>query len=486
MPGYMRSNIIGQGFVIGGLKRRNNNIMSIIENIPSSFRDPSGNLFYYNGTLYRKIHYSYKENYDHLVSSGLYEVLCSNKYLIEHKEVVPDELPLTDIYKIIKPDIIEFVSYPYEWCFSQLKHAALLTLNIQKIALNYGMSLKDCSAYNVQFKNGKPIFIDTLSFEKYEEGKPWVAYRQFCQHFLGPLSLMSFKDVRLGQLLRIYIDGIPLDLASSLLPYRTLLKVGMLMHIHLHARSQKRFENKTIQKEKYKMSRSSFVALVDNLESSVNRLNWEPKGTEWSDYYEFSNYSGIAIKHKEKVIGEIFDKFDPGVVWDLGANDGFFSRLIANKAKNVVSFDIDPACVEKNYLNCIKNGETRILPILMDLTNPSACIGWQNKERFSLFDRANADTVIALALIHHLAISNNIPFDSVADFFQKICRFLVVEFIPKSDSQVKKLLSVRADVFSNYSLTMFENGFKNYFAVLESVKIEDSGRILFLMKRIRD
>jgi len=460
--------------------------MGIIENIPSSFRDPSGNLLRHNGTLYRKINHSYKENYDHLINSGLYEVLYNNKYLVEHEEAELDELSPIGAYKIIKPEIVEFVSYPYEWCFSQLKHAALLTLNIQKIALDYGMSLKDCSAYNVQFKNSKPIFIDTLSFEKYREGSPWVAYRQFCQHFLGPLSLMSFKDVRLGQLLREHIDGIPLDLVHSILPQRTRFIFGLLFHIHLHAHSQKKYQNKTIQKNKYKMSRSSLLGLIGNLESLTEKINWIPKGTEWADYYEFSNYSDIAIKHKEKMVGEIFDKFDPGVVLDLGSNDGHFSRLVSKKAKKVISLDADPACVEKNYFENIKNNETKILPLLIDLTNPSPSIGWQNEERPSFFERVKADTILALALIHHLAISQNIPLDNIADFFHKKCHFLVIEFVPKSDSQVKRLLSVRDDIFPDYTRQVFENTFMKHFVLLYTMKIDDSERILYVMERIEN
>ncbi|MCX5815528.1 MAG: class I SAM-dependent methyltransferase [Proteobacteria bacterium] len=460
--------------------------MSIIENIPSSFRDPSGALFYYNNILYRKINYIYKENYDQLMNSGLYDFLCKNNFLIRHNEIILEEIQLTDTYKIIKPEIVEFISYPYEWSFSQLKHAAILTLNIQKIALNYSMSLKDCSAYNVQFKNGKPIFIDTLSFEKYEEGKPWVAYRQFCQHFLGPLSLMSFKDVRLNQLLRVHIDGIPLDLAHSILPQRTRFMFGLLLHIHLHARSQKKFQNKAIQKNKYKMSRSSLLGLIGNLESLINKINWIPKGTEWADYYEFTNYSDIAIKHKERVVSEIFDKFDPGVVLDLGSNDGHFSRLIAEKAKQVISLDVDPACVEKNYLECIRNNETKILPLLIDLTNPSSGIGWQNRERLPFFERVKADTVVALALVHHLAIANNVPLNDVAVFFHKICRFLIIEFVPKSDSQVKRLLSVRDDIFPCYTQQAFESAFMRHFVLRDTVKIEESERVLYFMERIEN
>ena len=183
--------------------------------LKSSFRDPSGFLFYRDGELYRQINASYKEDYDRFVRSGLYEKLVSGKLLVTHEEInISAEKPET-VYKIIKPEKIPFISYPFEWSFSQLKEAALLTLEIEKIALNYGMTLKDANAYNIQFLRGRPIFIDTLSFEKYEEGKPWIAYHQFCKHFLSPISLMKYTDIRLGQLNRIFIDGIPLDLTDS-------------------------------------------------------------------------------------------------------------------------------------------------------------------------------------------------------------------------------------------------------------------------------
>ena len=189
-----------------------------------SFRDPNGFVFVSEGTLYRQVNKSYQRHYDLLYSSGLYEALVSRHLLIAHDEC--DYLPHGNdqIYKVLRPLPVPFVSYPYEWCFSQLKDAALVTLDLQKRALAHNMVLKDASAYNIQFLDGKPLLIDTLSFETYEEGRAWVAYRQFCQHFLAPLVLMSQKDIRLSQLLRVYIDGIPLDLAASLLPKRTYLQ----------------------------------------------------------------------------------------------------------------------------------------------------------------------------------------------------------------------------------------------------------------------
>ena len=211
--------------------------------LSSSFRDPSGFLFFDNGTLFRSVRRLYQQNYDHLIQSGLYNILVANDLLIPHKEVYHPAENRDNTYKIIQPEIVPFISYPYEWCFSQLKDAALAMIRIQKQALDFNMVLKDASAYNIQFFKGKPILIDTLSFEIYKENQPWVAYRQFCQHFLAPLSLMASRDIRLGQLMRIYIDGLPLDLVSGLLPISTWFKPALLTHIHLHAKAQKRFAN---------------------------------------------------------------------------------------------------------------------------------------------------------------------------------------------------------------------------------------------------
>jgi len=455
--------------------------MTTNQDIPSSFRDPSGMLFLLKGLIYRQINKIYKENFDHLIHSGLYQTLENEELLIPHQEADIGYAITEDAYKIIKPELVGFISYPYEWCFSQLKDAALTTLKIQKRSLGFGMSLKDCSAYNIQFKKGKPLLIDTLSFEKYEEGKPWVAYRQFCQHFLAPLALMSYKDIRLNQLFRIYIDGIPLDLASSFLPLRSWLRFFLLSHIHLHAKSQKHFADKTVNTSGHKMSQRAFLGLVESLESAVKGLRWSPQKSEWADYYEDTNYSPLAFNQKKQLVAEFLDRINPKTVWDLGANVGIFSRISSDKGISTISFDIDPAAVEKSYLECVDQGETNLLPLLLDLTNPSPGIGWDNRERISFLERGQADTVLALALIHHLAISNNLPLPKIADFFGKICNSLVIEFVPKSDSQVQRLLSTREDIFGDYTQKAFENTFKEYFSIQSSEKIKDSDRTLYLM-----
>lgn len=424
------------------------------------------------------------------MGSGLYKALVDANLLIPHEEADIGLAVSEDAYKIITPTQIPFISYPYEWCFSQLKDAALTTLGIQKRSLEFGMSLKDCSAYNIQFFRGKALLIDTLSFEGYREGEPWVAYRQFCQHFLGPLALMSYTDIRLNQLLRVYIDGVPLDLSSKLLPARTHLKLSLQSHIHMHAKYQRRYAGKGVGKagegvgkKGRRVSRLALLGIVDNLESSIKRLKWHPRGTEWGEYYDNTNYSSGSLEQKKELVSRFLDKTSARSVWDLGANTGLFSRIASSKGMQTISFDIDPACVEKNYLECVREGEHNIIPLLMDLTNPSSSIGWANEERMSFLERGPADTVLALALIHHLAISNNLPLPKIAGFFRDICRSLIIEFVPKEDSQVQRLLSTREDIFPDYTREGFERAFGVHFTIDEAVRGADTKRTLYLMFR---
>ncbi len=445
----------------------------------SSFRDPSGFLFFRDGQLFRQVNKVYQEDFELLINSGLYENLVKKQLLVSHAEVDIPSFEPEKAYKIIQPETVPFISYPYEWCFSQLKDAALTTLKIQKTALEFGMSLKDCSAYNIQFYKNKPVLIDTLSLQKYQPGEPWVAYQQFCQHFLAPLALMSLRDIRFNQLLRIYLNGIPLDFAKKLLPF----KMFLFTHIYLHALSQEYFQDKPVKTAAYKMRKMSFLGLIDNLESAVKKLTWKPQGTEWGDYYDNIGYSTEAFECKKKTVADFLDMIKPQNGWDLGANSGMFSRIAADKGIEIVSFDSDPVAVEKNYIECRKQIRKNILPLLIDLINPSPGIGWQNEERMAFMERGPVDVVLALALIHHLVISNNLPFDKIAEFLNRICRFLIIEFIPKNDPQIKRLLATRKDIFGDYSQEFFEQEFSKVFLIKNSVRLGDSGRILYLMQK---
>jgi len=470
---------------IENMSRESNNCVTL----PASFRDPSGFIFQNEGELYRQVNLSYKDNYQMLMDSGLYAALVKQGMFTPHVEVDGPVADKRSVWRILRPEPIPLISYPYEWCFSQLKDAALLTLDIQCIALDYGMCLKDASAYNVQFHHGRPIFIDTLSFEPYVEGLPWVAYRQFCQHFLAPLAVMAKRDVRLMQLKRAQIDGLPLDLASILLPRRTWLNFGLMTHLHLHARAQKAFSashkapSETTRRFS-KVSKVGLTGLLDGLRKTISRLDWKPGGTEWGDYYNDTNYSDSSFEAKRRHIESFLDDVDPTEVWDLGANIGLFSRIASNRGLPTVAFDIDPTAVETNYRQVREQSESSLLPLLLDLTNPSPGLGWNSTERDALTDRGPVDCIMALALIHHLSISNNVPFGQVASFFADLCSHsLIIEFVPKSDSQAQRLLRSRNDIFIDYDREHFEQAFSEYFTIRQAEPIEGSERILYLMNK---
>jgi len=449
----------------------------------SSFRDPNGFIFFLNNEPYRQINKKSQQDFDFLLSSGLYQKLTKEEMLIPHKEVPLGLVPNSNAYKIIKPQPIPFISYPYEWSFGQLKDAALLTLEIQEIALKHNMVLKDASAYNIQFIGYKPIFIDTLSFEKYREGEPWIAYRQLCQHFLAPLCLMAKKDPRLNILMRDFIDGIPLDLTSKILPWVTKLNFSILTHIHLHALNQKRMADKRIVKSKYKMSRFQMLSLIGNLKSVIQKMEMKNFQTEWKEYYHFTNYSDEAFEYKKLLFKNFLGKIKPKSVLDLGANEGVFSQIACQNKAYTIACDIDPLAVEKAYLEAKKSKNKLLLPLIIDLTNPSPGLGWENTERKSFSQRIKVDCISALALIHHLAISNNLPFALISQYFASLGKYLIIEFVPKEDSKAQKLLQNREDIFEEYSKEDFEKAFGKHFQILEQKKIKESKRVLYLMRR---
>ena len=456
--------------------------------VAGSFRDPSGFLFSVDKTLYRQVNQAHQEHYDAMLESGLYDDLTDAGLLIPHEEdgLAPPSPEIA--YKVIRPEMVSFVSYPYEWSFGQLRDAALATLEIQRRAMEKGMSLRDASAYNIQFHRGRPVLIDTLSFEKLEEGRPWVAYRQFCQHFLAPLALMSYRDVRLAQMFRAHIDGIPLDLAASLLPLRARFRIPLLLHLFMHAKSQRRHARSGGATSSSRSGRSfslqAFRGLIDSLTGAVEKMQLARGASTWVNYYaEASHYSSEALDHKKELVASFIVDAAPAIVWDLGANTGMFSRIASSDQEiDTVAFEMDIASVEESYQRVKQNREQHLLPLVCDLTNPSPAIGWANEERATIQERGPADLVMALALIHHIAIGNNVPLPRVADYFARLGRRLIIEFVPKGDEKVRQLLSTREDIFPSYTRDGFESAFRERFKIERVEEIKGTERVLYLMR----
>lgn len=460
--------------------------------IGSSFRDPSGYLYRREGVLLRQVQERYRPHYEHLMASGLYAALVAEGLLVPHEERPLSEADGAGAAFVLRPEALPFISLPYEWCFAQRQAAALLTLRVQELALAHGMTLKDASAFNVQFRGVRPVLIDTLSFERYVEGAPWVAYRQFCQHFLAPLVLQVRIDVRLAGLLRQYLDGIPLDLASALLPRSSWLSPSLAMHIHLHAKSIARHAategaragsrrgGDTEAPAGARVSRAGLEGVLASLRGAIAGLSWQA-GTEWGSYEETHNYDAAGRASKQGLVGEFVRAASAMRVIDLGANAGEYSRVARDAgATLVVAADGDPMAVERGFRRLQAQAEPGVYPLLVDLTNPAPAQGWNHAEWPSLAARGPFDAVLALALVHHLAIGNNVPLLGVAQMLATLGRQVIIEWVPKPDPQVQRLLSAREDIFDGYT----EDGLVAAFAAVgmravQRAEVGGSGRTLF-------
>ena len=454
---------------------------------PASFRDPSGFIFRRDKVLYRQVQRSAAADWEAFHSSGLYERLVGDRLVVEHEDVALELAAAPDAVAVVRPRPIAFISYPYEWAFSQLKEAALLTLELQSRALDAGMRLKDASAYNIQFEAGRPILIDSLSFEGAAPTEPWPAYRQFCEHFLAPLALMANRDVRCGLMLREFIDGIPLDLAARLLPGRTRLNLGLSAHIHLHAGAQRRAAKapppaEGSERPERRISETGQRALLDSLRRTVEGLRYDPT-SQWVDYATTTSYSEEGTVSKGEIVRAMLADVGGATAWDLGANVGVYSAMAAEAGYRAIAFDQDAASVEAHWRRVRGDGNPAILPLVLDLANPSPSIGWALEERSSFLERGEPDVIVALALVHHLAIGNNVPLSAVARLFARMAPNAIVEFVPKEDPMTRRLLAARPDIFAEYTIDGFRDAFASTFRTVRESQVADSPRTMFLLQR---
>jgi ribosomal protein L11 methylase PrmA len=454
--------------------------MSTLTALPSSYRDNDGFVFKQNNKYYRLIKPSYFSHYDLLMNSGLYKALTDAGRLVQHEEINDASFSKTVEGKIILPEQIPFISYAYEWSFDMWRDAAIVTLKIALQALEYGVILKDATPFNIQFFKGRPVFIDTLSFEKYDEGTSWIAYHQFCECFLGPLLLMHYGHRDLGKFFLVYPNGIPLDVIKRVLPFKSKFN----MHVYLHIWLQAKMANKSKGEEglKKEFSKQKLITLLNGLTSFVSGLSQKKMKSVWDDYYTDTILGNQYLEAKKIIVKKFIDTINFKTVIDLGANDGYFSLLLKDKAENIIATDFDSNCINELYTKIRKDKIKNIVPLVSTLNIPTPSIGWNNEERSSLKERLKADLVLALALVHHLAIAVNIPLSFIAKWFSEMSTYLIIEFVPKSDEKVKQLLANREDIFDEYDLESFKKIFAEYYKTIDEVKVGNTERALFLMK----
>ena len=450
----------------------------------SSFRDPSGYILVKDGIVYRNINPVYFKQYQSLTGSGFYKKLFESGLLVKHTEVAADAN-----HVLIQPENIPFFSYPYEWSFTQYKHAALHTLKLQKYCLQNGYTLKDATAFNITFNNGAPVFVDTLSFDVYTEGEPWRAYKQFLMHFFGPLLLAKYYGNDMLKTLQQHIDGMPLQKVAKLLPFTARFNATVYTNIFLTAKYDAKYSSDEGGTEKkVNIPKASQLKIIDSLYNYIKDLTLNEK-TEWKDYYAITNYDAEAFEHKRQLVKKWYQSIGGQKVLDLGGNDGTFSRVLKDDAKEILVTDIDPNAVDYNYQQVLKNKEHNLLPLVSDLLNPAPGIGFNNKERAPLQERiANNkyDVALALALIHHISLSGNVPFAMSAQMFASLTPYLIIEFPDREDSWVSFLLKSKrefAEYFDYYNRNNFEKDYAQFYTVIEKQQIPNTHRTLYLLKR---
>jgi hypothetical protein len=440
-------------------------------------------MFYDGDVLRRAINPIYFRQYNALKDSGFFKTLITNKLLIPHTQTT-----VSDQQIVITPEPIAFITNPYEWSFEQYKHAALHTLKVHKYALSKGFILKDASAYNVTFHKGSPVFIDTLSFDFYEKDTPWRAYKQFITHFFGPLVLASYHGTEIFKMLQTHIDGIPVKLIASLLPGKSKLSSTIYTNIHLLAKMERTHsEDYKAETKIAKLSLKAQNNIIDNLFDFIKKLSIKEE-TEWGNYYDKTNYNDAAFQGKKTLIEDWVTALNPQRLIDIGGNDGTFARTVVTKVPHVIVTDIDSNAVGYNYKQIQQNKETNMLAFVCDVLQPAPGIGLNNSERNSLVERLqdySPDVTMALALIHHITLSGNVPFDRSAQFFAAFSKHLILEFPTREDSWVSSLL-VRKREFMNhfdfYNQEAFEDGYKHYFDIQKKETVPGTKRVLYLLK----
>lgn len=426
-----------------------------------------------------------KADFEGLRSTGLFDELTQRRIVPSFSQ--PDEAAVSQLglafpsdSLVVRQRALPFISYPYEWSFGMLQTAALLHLDLLELLLNRGATLKDASPYNIQFTGTDACFIDLGSFERYTEGKPWGAYTQFGSLFLHPLILESIVGVPFQPWLRSSLEGVPAGLISRTLPLRAKLRPGIFTNVVLQGFLNERVGSATPDELGVKpvIAKQAVLRHIRQLRNLVSSLKPHRRATQWSNYAEVNSYSPAAREQKAAFVESAVMRARPQVVWDLGSNSGDYAVLASKHAPTVIAMDSDPAVVDTVYSRARSSG-AGVLPLVIDITNPSPDQGWDQRERGGLAARGPADLVLALALVHHVRLRGNVPVSHIVRWLERIAKRCVVEFVPKSDPAARRLLAWRDDVYDDYDENQFEAALSERFIVDEKSRVADSERVLY-------
>lgn len=451
---------------------------------PGSFRDPSGHVYELDGRILRSVNPVAADSYRALRDSGLLAALSTQGLLLPAVECDPASVRLSDASPeyLLEHPRVPFISYPYEWCFAAHRAAALLHLDLHLAALAGGFTLSDASAYNVQFQGPRPVFIDLLSLRPYRPGEIWAGHRQFCMQFLNPLLLETKLGINPQAWFRGQPEGIdPVDLAK-LLRWRHLFSFTVFAHVVLQARFQAKAvatdQRATTSLKRAQLPAAAFKNMLLSLRSYIAGLDRPVARTVWADYAGNTSYSAQEAEQKRRLVGEMVAAVKPATLIDLGCNTGDYAALaLASGAQGVIGFDFDLGALDQAFARATRE-KLNFLPLWLDAANPSPDQGWGQRERKGFASRAKADGLLALALIHHLVIGRNIPMDDVVAWLIAMAPHGIIEFVPKGDPMVQRLLALREDIFPDYDEVAFRAAVERRARIRRAERLSEGGRLL--------
>jgi hypothetical protein len=437
---------------------------------PGSFRDRSSRVFIRDGRVFRALDAESLATWRRASAQPFVQQMVSQHQIVGTREVPAEEcagfaLP-SGVAGVLEHVRIPFISYPYEWSFAMLRDAALLHLRLLTESIRAGLILKDASPYNVQFAGKRPVFIDIGSFTRHSPGEPWLAYRQFCELMLFPLLLQAYRGVHFQPILRGELEGISARQFLQWLRWRDLFRPGVFTHGWLQAKLEQHTQalsTSTVSDLKTSGFKTSFIEhLLRKLTRLVERLHWLPQRTQWTNYDDSLPHVAEDRQSKSAFVRKVCDLRPRDLVWDLGCNDGRYSMIARERATTVVAMDGDHACVDRLYRSA---NAPNVLPLCMDLANPSPAMGWRGRERKRIEDRGQPELILCLGLIHHLVIAANIPLAEVVDWLASFRADVILEFPSKKDHMVQALLRNKRDQYDDYSRESLEAELRRHFDI---------------------
>jgi len=457
-----------------------------------SFRDRDGRIYRVDGRIFRGLSAGALADFEKLQAKKFYAHSLGQGQLVG-SELLPRSqvpLPAAELERwagFLEHQRVPVVSYPYEWTFGMLRDAALLQLELVEAAIKEDMTLKDATPYNIQFVAGRPVFIDIPSFETLQAGAPWAGYRQFCEMFLFPLMLQSYKGIPFQPLMRGSIDGVGVQMAARLFGWRDRFRGGVLSHVWLQSKLDRRYGNSS-QDVRTDLKSAGFgkeliLANVRKLRKLVGKLEWQGADSEWGAYEAFHNYSAEDHSLKESFIDESVAASAAECVWDIGCNTGQFSKIAARHADRVLAMDLDHFAVERLYREVRAEDINNILTLVQNVADPSPNWGWRNRERTDLSSRARPDLVLCLALIHHVVISANVPLDEFIGWLAELSDQLVIEYVSRKDDKVQTLLRNKEDKYTDYSRERLEQALRRHYEIRREQPLESGNRFLYWCAR---